>query len=158
MKTLSHIWGKLNLPTLLFRVGLLTLINMDSLIYLDKYLCQTELTRSKIASILPAPSYQQCQEFIEKVKETRFTKVKERQVRKFNNLINKKEGIITREGSITWQNSQVSPAARASSWTVNSQVTPATRALQAANSSQEGSQLNLQAYRLITPRASPQTF
>ena len=38
IKTLSHIWGKLNLPTLLFKVGLLTLINMDSLIYLDK--CQ----------------------------------------------------------------------------------------------------------------------
>ena len=34
--TLSHIWGKLHLPTLLFRVGLLTLINIDSLIYLDK--------------------------------------------------------------------------------------------------------------------------
>ena len=30
IKTLSHIWGKLNLPILLFRVGLLTLINMDS--------------------------------------------------------------------------------------------------------------------------------
>ena len=37
IKTLSHIWGKLNLPTLLFRMGLLTLINMDSLIYLDKW-------------------------------------------------------------------------------------------------------------------------
>ena len=37
IKTLSDIWGKLNLPTLLFRVGLLTLINMDSLIYLDKW-------------------------------------------------------------------------------------------------------------------------
>ena len=37
IKTLSHIWGKLNLPTLLFRVGLLTLIKMDSLIYLDKW-------------------------------------------------------------------------------------------------------------------------
>ena len=37
IKTLSHIWGKLNFPTLLFRVGLLTLINMDSLIYLDKW-------------------------------------------------------------------------------------------------------------------------
>ena len=40
IKTLSHVWGKLNLPTLLFRVGLLTLINMDSLIYLDK-LCHS---------------------------------------------------------------------------------------------------------------------
>ena len=37
IKTLSHIWGKLNLPTLLFRVGLLTLINTDSLICLDKW-------------------------------------------------------------------------------------------------------------------------
>ena len=37
IKTLSHIWGKLNLPTLLFRVGLLTLINIDSLIYIDKW-------------------------------------------------------------------------------------------------------------------------
>ena len=37
IKTLSHILGKLNLPTLLFRVGLLTLIRMDSLMYLDKW-------------------------------------------------------------------------------------------------------------------------
>ena len=40
---------------------------------LDNNAKQLELTRSKIASILPAPSYQQCQEFIEKIKETRFT-------------------------------------------------------------------------------------
>ena len=37
IKTLSHKWGRLNLPTLLFKVGLLTLINMDSLIYLDRW-------------------------------------------------------------------------------------------------------------------------
>ena len=30
-KTLSHMWGKLNLPMFLFNVGLLTLINTDSL-------------------------------------------------------------------------------------------------------------------------------
>ena len=29
-KTLSHIWGKLNLPIFLFNVGLLTLIKIDS--------------------------------------------------------------------------------------------------------------------------------
>ena len=107
---------------------------------LDNNAKQLELTRSKIVSILPAPSYQQCQEFIEKIKETRFTRVRERQVRKFNNLINKKEG------SVTWQRSQVFPATRASPWTNNRQVTLATRALQAANNSQAG----------ITPRASPQ--
>ena len=38
IKTLSHIWGRLNLPMLLLSVGLLTLMKMDSLIYLDKYL------------------------------------------------------------------------------------------------------------------------
>ena len=32
INTLSYIWGELNLPTLLFKVGLLTLINMDSFI------------------------------------------------------------------------------------------------------------------------------
>ena len=110
---------------------------------LDNNAKQLELTRSKIASILPAPSYQQCQEFIEKIKETRFTKGKERQVRKFNNLLNKKEG------SIIWQSSEVFLAARAFPQVNNRQVTPATRAWQAANSSQAG--------RSITPRASPQT-
>ena len=35
-KTLSHIWGKLNLPIYLFKVGLFSWINMDSLIFLPK--------------------------------------------------------------------------------------------------------------------------
>ena len=109
---------------------------------LDNYAKQLELTRSKIVSILPVPSYQQCQEFIEKIKKTRFFKVRERQVRKFNNLLNKKEG------SITWQSSQIFPATRAFPWANNRQVMLATRASQAANSSQAG--------RSITPRASPQ--
>ena len=34
--TLSHIWGKLNLPIFLFNVELFTLINIDSLIFLAK--------------------------------------------------------------------------------------------------------------------------
>ena len=33
-KTLSHLWGKLNLPIFLFNVGLFILINMDSLMFL----------------------------------------------------------------------------------------------------------------------------
>ena len=32
---LGKIWARLNLPMLLFRVGLLTLMKMDYLIYLD---------------------------------------------------------------------------------------------------------------------------
>ena len=35
-KTLSHIWGKLNLPIFLFNERLFTLMNMDSLIFLAK--------------------------------------------------------------------------------------------------------------------------
>ena len=35
-KTLSHMWGKLNLPMFLFNVGLLTLIKIDSLMFLAK--------------------------------------------------------------------------------------------------------------------------
>ena len=93
---------------------------------------QLELTRSKIASILTPPNYQQCQEFIEKIKEKRFIKVRERQVRKLNNLINKKER------GITWLSSQVFPAARAFPWANNRQ---------ADNSIQAGR---------LTPRASPQ--
>ena len=42
--------------------------------------------------------------------------VKERQVRKFNNLLNK--------GNITWQSSQVTPATRASTQVANRQATP----------------------------------
>ena len=74
---------------------------------LDNNAKQLELTRSKIVYILTPPNYQQGQEFIEKIKEKRFIKVRERQVRKLNNLINKKEG------GITWQSSWVSPATRA---------------------------------------------
>ena len=74
---------------------------------LDNNAKQLELTRSNIVSILTPLNYQQCQEFIDKIKEKRFIKVRERQVRKLNNLINKKEG------GITWQSSQVPPATRA---------------------------------------------
>ena len=35
-KTLSHMWEKLNLPIILFDTGLLTLIKIDSLMFLAK--------------------------------------------------------------------------------------------------------------------------
>ena len=52
---------------------------------LDNNAKQLELTRSKIVSILTPLNYQQCQKFIDKIKEKRFIKVRERQVRKLNN-------------------------------------------------------------------------
>ena len=84
---------------------------------LDNNAKQLELTRSKIASILTPLHYQECQDFIDTIKEKRFIKVRERRVRKLNNLINKKEGVIT------WQSSQ------------------ATRAFPRANNRQAGSRL-----------------
>ena len=62
---------------------------------LDNVTKQTELCRSQLASILSAQRLRECKGFVEKVGEIRFTKVKQRQLNKFNNL-NKKEGNITR--------------------------------------------------------------
>ena len=62
---------------------------------LDNVAKQTQLCRSQLASILSAQRLRECQGFIDKVGEIRFTEVKQRQLNKFNNLLNKKEGNIT---------------------------------------------------------------
>ena len=54
-----------------------------------------ELSGSKIASVVPTSIMDKCQQFIDKVSELRFLKVKERQVSKFNRLLLKKQGNIT---------------------------------------------------------------
>ena len=56
---------------------------------------QTELCRSKLASIISTERLRECQGFIDKVGEIRFTKVKQRQQNKFSILLNRKEGNIT---------------------------------------------------------------
>ena len=61
---------------------------------LDNNTKQTELCRSKLASILSTPMFRKCQGILEKVGEIRFNKVKSRQVNKLNNVL-KKEGNIT---------------------------------------------------------------
>ena len=66
---------------------------------LDNIAKQTELYRSQLASIISAQRLRECQGFVDKVGEIRFTKVKQRQLNKFNILINKKEGNITRSNS-----------------------------------------------------------
>ena len=66
---------------------------------LDNIAKQTELCRSQLASVISAQRLRECQGFIDKVGEIRFTKVKQRQLNKFNNLLNKKEGNITRANS-----------------------------------------------------------
>ena len=56
--------------------------------------------KSQLVSILSTQRLRECQGFIEKVGEIRFNKVKQRQLNKFNNLLNKKEGNITRVASL----------------------------------------------------------
>ena len=46
-------------------------------------------------SIVPTSIMDKCQQFIDKLSELRFLKIKERQVNKFNRLLLKKEGNIT---------------------------------------------------------------
>ena len=48
---------------------------------------QTELSRPKQASIVSATIMDECQQFIDKVSELRFLKIKQRQVNKFNRLL-----------------------------------------------------------------------
>ena len=56
---------------------------------------QIEECRYQLASIISTDRLRECQGFIDKVGETRFNKVKLRQIKKFQNLVNKKEGNIT---------------------------------------------------------------
>ena len=56
---------------------------------------QIEECRSQLASIISTDRLRECQGFVDKVGETRFNKVKLRQIKKFQNLVNKKEGNIT---------------------------------------------------------------
>ena len=56
---------------------------------------QLEQYRSQLASIISTERLRECQGFVDKVGETRFNKVKNRQIKKFQNLVNRKEGNIT---------------------------------------------------------------
>ena len=80
---------------------------------LDNVGKQTELCRSNITFILSIQRFRECQGFIEKVGEIRFNKVKQRQLNKFNNLLNKKEGNITwvsRQFALLRQAGQLPPS------------------------------------------------
>ena len=71
---------------------------------LDNVTKQTELCRSRLASIVSTDMPRKCQGFIEKVGEIRFNKVKLRQVNKFNNL-SRKEGNIIGVSTMNYNNS-----------------------------------------------------
>ena len=56
---------------------------------------QLEQCRSQLASIISTERLRECQGFVDKVGKSRFNKVKDRQIKKFQNLVNKKQGNIT---------------------------------------------------------------
>ena len=60
---------------------------------------QLEQCRSQLASIISTERLRECQGFIDKVGETRFNKVKNK-LKKFQNVVNKKEGNITWSSNI----------------------------------------------------------
>ena len=61
---------------------------------LDNIGKQTELCRSSLASIISTQRPIECQGFIDKVGEIGFNKVEQRQLNKFQNLVNKRAGNI----------------------------------------------------------------
>ena len=66
---------------------------------LDNTSQQLEVCRSQLAAIISTQRLKECQDFVDKLSESRFNKVKQRQLNKFNLLINRKEGNITRSNN-----------------------------------------------------------
>ena len=60
---------------------------------------QRDICRSQLVSIVTTTIMQQCQELIDKVREFRYLKIRERQINKFNRLLQKQKGNITYAGN-----------------------------------------------------------
>ena len=71
---------------------------------LDQTSKQLEECRSKLATIISTQKLRECQDFIDKVGEIRFNKVKLRQLNKLNLLTIRKEGNITRSNNTNTNN------------------------------------------------------
>ena len=66
---------------------------------LDNTSKQLEECRSQLVAIISTQRLRECQDFVDKVGEIRFNKVKQRQLNKFNLLTVRKEGNITRSNT-----------------------------------------------------------
>ena len=91
---------------------------------LDNVTKLTEECRTQLASIISAQRLRECQGFIDKVSEIRFIKVRQRQLNKYNMLLNKKEGNITRAHAINLTNNLASQAGRQSGRQASSHLPP----------------------------------
>ena len=99
---------------------------------LDNTSQQLEECRSQLASIISAQRLRECQDFIDKVGEIRFNKVKLRQLNKFNLPINRKEGNITRSNNTNSNNLTLQPGSQnnqSNPGNQNSQANPCTPTL-----------------------------
>ena len=77
---------------------------------LDQVDRETQDCRAKLASIISQERLEQCQDFINKVSELRFNKVKQRQINKLNHLVFKKEGNITSNNITLYRQVQSPPS------------------------------------------------
>ena len=91
---------------------------------LDQTSKQLEECRSKLATIVSTQKLRECQDFVDKVGETRFNKVKLRQLNKLNLLTIRKEGNITRSNNTNTNNLASCTNNLASHNLNNSQVNP----------------------------------
>ena len=74
---------------------------------------QIEDCRAKLASIISAERLGKCQDFINKISEFRFNKVRQRQINKLNHLVSKKEGNITIANAVNNLSNSVNRQAQA---------------------------------------------
>ena len=88
-------WDRLNLPEKEILQARIKSINF----ILDNTSRQLEECRSKLATIISTQKLRECQDFVDKVSENRFNKVKQRQINKLNLLTIRKEGNITRSNT-----------------------------------------------------------
>ena len=98
---------------------------------LDNTSKQLEECRSQLAAIISTQWLRECQDFVDKVGEIRFNKVKQRQLNKFNLLTIRKEGNITRSNTNlnnhnlnSQTNSQVNQISQAREGSAPSQASP----------------------------------
>ena len=89
---------------------------------------------------MSAQRLRECQGFIDKVGEIRFTKVKQRQLNKYNILLNKKEGNITRANATTPTNSNNSTNSNNLASQAGRQASASLPPGEGSNLSQTGSQ------------------
>ena len=94
---------------------------------LDQTSKQLEECRSKLATIVSTQKLRECQDFVDKVGEIRFNKVKLRQLNKLNLLTIRKEGNITRSNNTNTNNLASCNLNNSQVNINNSQVNPLTR-------------------------------